>query len=619
MTGKGSGRPSPLLAIVLTLGACLWALYVSRPHWLGERSPLDRLEAPLADWRQALSGRRAAPDDVVIVAIDDATLQREKGFPLHRLTVARLVAAIVKARPKVVAVDILFLEPHDPGTDATLADALRAVPSVIASAALFDQAGAPSQVPAATRILRPVGALAAAAATGVVNLSTDHTGTPRHAPLLVTSPDGIVPSFVLRTASLARGADPVFSGDAVSLSAVESRLDSGFHLPLRYYGPKGTVATIGAWRILDGEPVGEALTGRIVVIGATAVGSGDTFSTPFDPILPGVEVLATGIAHLVTGDGLRRDFAVRQADLFAAAALASLTTGMLSLAPLGLALGLSLLAVLGWLAIGVLGFAEGYWLSAVLPVAAATPPALVAIAVRHIVDRRGARRLEQAGDALRVFQPPLIAERLAADPAFLSRPRVQDAAVLFVDLSGFTRISERLGPERTRSFLQQFHALVEDEVSRCGGVVMSFMGDGAMIVFGLPEARADDAERALQAAFSLARRILSWLATEPTGRAEDTGVRVGAHHGLVVMSRLGSKTHQHITATGDCVNVASRLMEVAAEHRASVAVSADLVAATGDPLAKDRFQEPREVRIRGRREALRVYVADLRDAPTPRA
>jgi adenylate cyclase len=619
MTPQSASRAAPWIAIALVVTACLWALSVGWPHFQGERSPLDRLEAPLADWRQALVGRRASPPDVVIVAIDDDTVRRERSFPLHRLVVARLISAIAKENPRVVAVDILFIDPHDPGADTALAAALRSTPSVIASAAIFDPAKAPSQIPEAVRLVRPVPVLENAAATGVVNLSTDHAGTPRHVPLLVSSPGGLAPSFALRTASLAGGTDPVFSGDRLIVGGVETRLDVGKNLPLRFYGPAGTIPTIGAWRVLDGEPVGDFLKGRVVVVGSTAVGGGDTFPTPFDSVLPGVEVLATAIAHLLSGDGLVRDTGVRRTDLFAAAGLAGLTTALISLAPLGLALGASVSAILAWLGVGLLGFGDVYWFSAVLPIAAAAPPAVLAVAIRHVIDRRGANRVMRAGDALRVFQPPLIAERLASDPAFLSRPRVQDAAVLFIDLSGFTRISERLGPERTRSFLEQFHALIEDEVTRGGGVVMSFMGDGAMIVFGLPEARADDAARALEAAFALPRRILAWLATEPTGRAEETGVRLGAHHGRVVMSRLGSKTHQHITATGDCVNVASRLMEVAAQQGATIAVSADLVAATRDPLAGGRFEKPREVAIRGRREALQVYVGDVRVAPEARA
>ena len=56
---------------------------------------------------------------------------------------------------------------------------------------------------------------------------------------------------------------------------------------------------------------------------------------------------------------------------------------------------------------------------------------------------------------------------------------------MFVDLSGFTSLSETLDPDATRALLKEFHALVDKEVTRCGGMITSFLGDGAMILFGL--------------------------------------------------------------------------------------------------------------------------------------
>jgi adenylate cyclase len=82
-------------------------------------------------------------------------------------------------------------------------------------------------------------------------------------------------------------------------------------------------------------------------------------------------------------------------------------------------------------------------------------------------------------------------------------------------------------------------------------------------------------------------------------------VRIGAHFGPVVVSRLGPDTHQHITATGDSVNVASRLLEVAAQHMSVVAFSMDLLERAEASPPPDLGEEV-EVRIRGRSQILRV-------------
>ena len=71
-----------------------------------------------------------------------------------------------------------------------------------------------------------------------------------------------------------------------------------------------------------------------------------------------------------------------------------------------------------------------------------------------------------------------------------------------------------------------------------------------------------------------------WIKTLPPLIAARTGFKIGAHFGPIVASRLGGRSHQHITATGDTVNVASRLMEVAAQHDVRLALS--------DTLARSR-------------------------------
>ena len=96
----------------------------------------------------------------------------------------------------------------------------------------------------------------------------------------------------------------------------------------------------------------------------------------------------------------------------------------------------------------------------------------------------------------------------------------------------------------------------------------------------------------------------------PPSIASRTGFKIGAHFGPIVASRLGGGSHQHITATGDSVNVASRLMEVAAKQGAVLAVSDDLLRQAGRDSALHAsgiLTGPKETRIRGRSRALSVW------------
>jgi len=187
------------------------------------------------------------------------------------------------------------------------------------------------------------------------------------------------------------------------------------------------------------------------------------------------------------------------------------------------------------------------------------------------------------------------------------KPVRQDAAVLFIDLSGFTGVAEALGPEKTRDLLAEMQSLVEREVAAHEGVVIAFMGDGVMAAFGIPEPRGDDAARALLAVESLRTAVSAWAAGVSAAKLD---FRTGAHFGPAVVSRLGSPSHEHITLTGDTVNVASRLLEVAKQERRRVVVTEDLIAAARSALKPGEFDESAyaalSVAIRGRAAPLSI-------------
>ena len=141
-------------------------------------------------------------------------------------------------------------------------------------------------------------------------------------------------------------------------------------------------------------------------------------------------------------------------------------------------------------------------------------------------------------------------------------------------------LSERLGPNAVRELLNDFYRLVDEQVNASGGAITSFMGDGAMVLFGLPQSSAADAFNAADCCVGLSRRTTAWLAALPASTKSQIGFKIGAHFGAIVASRLGGK-NQQIATTGDTVNVASRLMEVAAGHRAELAVSDDMLKMSG--------------------------------------
>lgn len=608
-----------LIAVILS---ALWTLALGIGHWRGDLTFLDRAEGALTDLRLIARGERPAPGQLTIIAIDDDTVARQGGYPLPRADLAALVDAIAGFEPRVVAVDLLLLD-HGPDKDrgdAALALALGKRPTVIAAAAVFREAaqvmeagqpGPLARLPRAEKFLMPLQAFTVHAAVGIVNLVADRSGTPRGAPMLFRTRDRLELSFPLRVAALATGSEPVIEADSLKLAGRRIPTDIDHVLPIAFYGRHGTVRTISAASVLDGKVAAEAVRDRIVVIGATATGGGDVFPTPFDPVMPGVEIIATAVSQLLTGDGLLRDRSTRAADAVLAVVLTLLLVSLLAWRRSAIGL-LSIAAVLLiWAAANFAAFSHGIWLSAALPMAAAGPPAILFGAVQLWLNRRQAQYFAMKSEVLQQFHAPVLRKWLTRNPDFLLEPVHQDAAIVFIDLSGFTSLSETLGMDAVLGMLKDFHALVDREVVAHRGVVTSFQGDGAMILFGLPEATRNDARNAALCCVGLCDHTERWIRTLPPSIALRTGFKIGAHYGPIVASRLGGGSHQHITATGDSVNVASRLMEVAARQGVALALSDDLLRRAGPESALLEFgilTGPSQTRIRGRSGALSVWL-----------
>src|SRR3954454_14549857 len=143
---------------------------------------------------------------------------------------------------------------------------------------------------------------------------------------------------------------------------------------------------------------------------------------------------------------------------------------------------------------------------------------------------------------------------LVAEPTRESRKTV---TVLFCDVTGSTALGEQIDPESLRRVMARYFEVAKDVVERHGGTVEKFIGDAVMAVFGVPAVHEDDALRAVRAAAEL-REELSFLTAE---LAESYGTRLELRTG-VNTGEVVTGTEERL-ATGDAVNVASRLEQAA--------------------------------------------------------
>ncbi len=213
------------------------------------------------------------------------------------------------------------------------------------------------------------------------------------------------------------------------------------------------------------------------------------------------------------------------------------------------------------------------------------------------------------------FLPRELVSRLADDDGSLKAGRRQQAVIAFIDMRGSTAIAERLDPQELSAFLSSFRKRVMRLSRLHGGVVDKFIGDGALVVFGLPEPAADDAARAV----AFARDLVAVIARWNDKGEHDASVRIGVglHCGEVFSGIIGEEARYEFTVLGDTVNVAARLEQATKVHGVSVLASEAVRRAAGPEAAawREVSREP----LRGRREAMPYYTLDIPASETTAA
>lgn len=318
----------PLAALLAALMTVVAALVFSRVTAAVDLPAYDLLLAP---------DRSTRASRVAVVAIDDASIAALGQWPWRRDIVARLIDRLREAGAAVIAVDVLFGEPDrhareaeaGRSPDARLVDAIGRGRVVLGYAFSFDaaSAGIPSCEPeplAATVVSRP-GARApeerlfhataavcslraltdSAAGAGYLNVGIDTDGTLRRLPLVMVRDGHVYPSLALAAVHLALAAPPITltapTAHPLALTVGDRLiyLDERGALALRFRPATQGVPHISAIDVVNGTLPPGTLDGRLVFIGATALGVRDAVVTPAHVQQPGIDVHATAAENLL--------------------------------------------------------------------------------------------------------------------------------------------------------------------------------------------------------------------------------------------------------------------------------------------------------------------------------
>jgi adenylate cyclase len=211
----------------------------------------------------------------------------------------------------------------------------------------------------------------------------------------------------------------------------------------------------------------------------------------------------------------------------------------------------------------------------------------------------GMLQKRQVEEALSRYVSPVVAEKILSN---LSQHRLanqeMEGSVLFCDIVGFTQLSEDLPADEVAALLNLYLGAIAEAAHRCRGVVDKFIGDSAMILFGVPESDKEHGMQAIRCACLIQAIVRSINKQRRKQGKEPILLRIGINSGLMLAGNIGIPDRLEYTVVGDTVNLASRLCSAAPAN--GIMLSETTAVSPGVDSTVELHQQPAR-KIRGKK------------------
>lgn len=607
---------------------------------------------------------------VVIVDIDDGSLQAEGQWPWPRDKLARLVSNLFNEYGvRAVGFDVVFAEPDRvtaavqetlgevltaPGLDPPSRELLTAVRSrhdhdtEFASALtggatvlgfIFSQqsGGDIGSLPASVKVRKlaplagyphqalgylanlPVLQQAAVDAGYFDNPMVDQDGVFRRLPLLQYFEGGLYQALGLALLRAAEGLPLPELGtwdegedadvDFLKLGDHFIPVDDNLAALVPYRGRQGSFPYVSAVDVLRGNAPIDVLFDRIVLVGTTAPGLFDMRSTPVANVYAGVEVHANVISGILDGSFWQQpDWAPLYETLIVASAGLLLALTLPHLPPL-IGAGLVLLLI----GLGILAnFVIAYGGLIVLPLASYVVStffaAVLLIGLNVVTERRKKRYLS------RVFSKyvprELVAQFEKSEAEVSLEGESREMSVLFSDIRDFTSISEGLAPTELTEMMNAYLTPVTRVIQTHHGNVDKYIGDAVMAFWGAPQYNPAHARDALNAAMDMQAALADMLPAFRERGWPELRMGIGLNTGVVNVGNMGSAYRTAYTVMGDAVNLASRLEGLSKYYGVQIVIGESVAKAVEGFI----LRELDRVRVKGKEAPVTIYEPLARQA-----
>jgi len=574
-------------ALGLGVGLVLAALLIS-----------DVFTAPSTRLSDVIYQTPVATRHVVIVAIDDASVQAIGPLPWSRATLAVLIDAIARASPRVIALDVILPEPSQ--DDVLLARALEGAPRVIQPVIGVEATLATAAFPRFDFVLTPAPLLRTSnTSLAHTSITPDSDGIVRHIPLAIESQGQRYPALGLAAfaAFQQRLPDVRLEHRTVVWDTQRLPTDASGRMKIIFVHPQ-TRVVIPAAAILRGDANMDILRDRIVLVGVTQSRARlfvpPTLSTP---PLTSVEVHANVIETLLRNHLLTpQDRLTEIVMIFLLAILAGATLPHLRLLS---ALALTIIYVLLYLGYAFALFSRGTLVQPLYPVLALLLVLIGAMIFRYFSHER--RRAALSHLFRRYVSPDTIEQVMRGfdrDSALLSGTQ-RRVSVLCIDLRDVNYLADTFSPAALFQILNQYTRLITTPIFQHNGTLIECNGAEILATWNLLLEQPDHARQALSTALQIKQEIAAFNRNHTPPISCHLGMGIAT--GDVLAGRLHLATSTEYTIIGECVSVAERL---AVRPERSIFIDAATCTHVGDEFP---LREIKPIKLRRKTDPHRIW------------
>ncbi len=547
------------------------------------------IDLKLKDVRFRARGDVLPHAKVVIVAIDEKSINELGRWPWDRKLMARLIDNLGLYGVRTVGLDIVFSEESNVASDKALSDSIKKNKNVILG--YFFREDGENPPPESFRYLEgsrikiikadgdvreiPVYSYpqvelnipnigGAGRGMGFFNIIPDQDGILRDTNLIMIYDGYIYPSLSLSMLRHYLGGEIVvliksYGIDSLIVGDRRIPCDESGRLTINYYGRQGSVRTVSAIDVLKGNIDRDELRDSIVFIGATEIGIADVRATPIDPVLPGVEAHATVVLNILENRLLIRDGRVIALDIFFIAFFTVILTTILGF------MRKTIYGLLSFIFMIILYYSINLYLfshhnldtSVLYPLISIALSYISSEAYRNLIEERQSRFLRKAFSSY--VSPELVSEIIKNPHLLKLGGEKRVVTILFSDIRNFTTISERLTPESLVSLLNKYLSPMTQIVLKYKGTLDKYIGDAIMAIYNAPVKLKWHAFSAINTSIEMVDILKDLNSIFKNEGLPEIDIGIGINTGECVIGNIGTDVRFDYTAIGDTVNLASRL------------------------------------------------------------